>query len=165
MPNINSEWKDKIGKGIQVKWPVGVEANGNEGVSQKIQEVSGAIGYVELSYAEQKRIPFGSVQNAAGRFVVASVASIGEAAASSAMPPSDFRMSIVNAPGANAYPIASFSWVLVPANLRETPKGKALADFLTWIVGDGQKFAADLFYAPLPGSVALQARKAIEQEK
>lgn len=107
----------------------------------------------------------GSIQNAAGRFIKATVESTSAAAASQKELPTDLRVSISDATGAESYPVASFSWVLVPANLRGTPKGKTLADFLSWIVGGGQKFAADLFYAPLPGRVALQARKAIEQEK
>ena len=165
LSKINSEWKGKVGKGTRVKWPAGVEANGNEGVSEKIREVNGAIGYVELSYAQQKKIAFGSVQNAAGRFMVASVASIEEAAGSSALPPSDFRTSITNAPGANAYPIAGFSWILVPVQAKSPEAKKALRDFLSWAITDGQRYAPDLFYCPLPPEIATRARQLINDHR
>ena len=165
LSKVSTEWKQRVGKGTAVKWPVGIEGKGNEGVAAAIRQTDGAIGYLELAYAVRGKIEYGSVQNAAGRFIKATVESTSAAATSEKEIPTDLRVSISDAPGAESYPVASFSWVLLPANLRGTPKGKALADFLAWIVGDGQKFTADLSYAPLPGSVALQARKAIEQEK
>jgi len=161
LSKVNSEWKNRIGKGTQVHWPVGVEANGNEGVSRKIKEVNGAIGYLELSYAQEKKIPFGSVQNAAGRFIVASVSSIEEAAGSFTLPASDFRTSITNAAGADAYPIAGFSWILVPVQGKSPATKKALRDFLSWVITDGQKYAPDLFYCPLPPEIATRAQQLV----
>lgn len=163
LSKISPEWKNKIGKGTRLKWPIGVEGNGNEGVSERILEVNGAIGYIELSYAEKKKISFGSVQNLAGHFIRASVPGIEEAAASSDLPAFDLRVSVSNAPGANAYPIASFSWILVPTQMKSPTTKKALREFLYWVLSDGQKYAVDLYYCPLPSNVALRAKKAIEE--
>jgi phosphate transport system substrate-binding protein len=163
LSKISSEWKSRIGKGTKVKWPVGVEANGNEGVSQKIQELSGAIGYAELSYAEKKKIPFGNVQNKAGRFIRASVSGIEEAAASSDLAQTDFRVSISNAPGPAAYPIASFSWILIPTRAKNPEVNKALRNFLSWIITDGQKYATVLSYCPLPQQVAARAKQMLKE--
>lgn len=150
LSKVSTEWKGKVGKGTSLKWPVGIAANGNEGVSVTIQKTVGAIGYIELSYAEKKRIAFGSVQNADGTFISASISGIEEAAASLKKIPADFRVSISNAPGRNAYPIASFSWVLVPNHPRDPARRKIVMDFLAWIMTDGQRFAEDLYYSPLP---------------
>lgn len=165
LSKVSAEWKQRVGKGTTVKWPVGVEGKGNEGVAVAIRQTDGAIGYLELAYAVKDKIAYGSVQNAAGQFIKATVESTAAAAAGEKELPPDLRVSISDAPGAESYPIASFSWVLLPTSLRGTPKGRELANFLTWVVGDGQRFAPDLFYAPLPQSVAAQARKVIEQEK
>ena len=165
LSKVSPEWKQRVGKGTSVKWPTGIEGKGNEGVAAAVRKTDGAIGYLELDYAIRDKIAYGTVQNAAGEFIKATVETTSAAAANEKELPPDLRVSISNAPGANSYPIASFSWVLVPANLHGTPKGKALADFLLWVVGDGQKFAPDLFYAPLPEGVAAQARKTIEQGK
>jgi phosphate transport system substrate-binding protein len=165
LSKVSPEWKSRVGKGTKVKWPVGVEANGNEGVSQKIQELSGAIGYVELSYAENKKIPFGNVQNKAGRFIRASVSGIEEAAASSDLPQADFRVSISNAPGPAAYPIASFSWILVPTQPKSPEVKKALRDFLSWVVTDGQRYATDLSYCPLPQPVVVRAHQMLNESR
>ncbi len=162
LSKVSPEWKQKIGQGTSVKWPVGVEGKGNEGVSAAIRQTDGSIGYLELAYAIRDKVAYGSVQNASGEFVKASVKSTSAAAASAKMT-DDLRVSISNAPGADSYPIASFSWVLVPTTLHGTAKGKALADFLTWVVGDGQRFAPDLFYAPLPDHVVQQARQTIDR--
>ena len=150
LSKVSPEWKNKVGKGTSVKWPVGIEANGNEGVSEAIRNTQGAFGYIELSYAEKKKIAFGSVQNSDGAFISASVSSIEEAANSLKQIPSDFRVSIANAAGTNAYPIASFSWVLVPTRPKHASDKKVLMDFLSWAISDGQRFAEDLFYSPLP---------------
>lgn len=150
LSKVSSEWKSRVGKGTSVKWPVGMEANGNEGVSEVIRNTPGAFGYIELAYAEKKKIAFGSVQNADGVFISANVSSIEEAASSLKQAPADFRVSIANAPGKNAYPIASFSWVLVPIRPKHASDKKILMDFLTWAISDGQRFAEDLFYSPLP---------------
>ena len=164
LSKASPEWKQKVGQGTSVKWPTGVEGKGNEGVSAAIRQTEGSIGYLELAYAIRDKVAYGSVQNVAGEFVKASVKSI-SAAASSAKTPDDLRVSISNSSAAGSYPIASFSWVLVPTSLHGTAKGKALADFLTWVVGDGQRFAADLYYAPLPEPVAQQARRTIDQTR
>lgn len=147
---VSSEWKGKVGKGTSLNWPVGIAANGNEGVSQTIQKTVGAIGYIELSYAEKKKIAFGSVQNADGAFVSASISGIEEAADSLKEIPADFRVSISNAPGRNAYPVASFSWILVPNHPKDPARKKIVMDFLAWIMTDGQRFAEELYYSPLP---------------
>lgn len=147
---VSSEWKGKVGKGTSLKWPVGLAANGNEGVSETIQKTVGAVGYIELSYAEKKKIAFGSVQNADGAFVSASISGIEEAADSLKEIPADFRVSISNAPGRNAYPIASFSWILVPNHPKDPAHKKIVMDFLAWIMNDGQRFAEELYYSPLP---------------
>jgi phosphate transport system substrate-binding protein len=165
LSKVSDEWKNKVGKGTSVKWPVGVGANGNEGVSERIREVKGAIGYVELSYAQNKKIPFGSVQNPNGLFSTASVGGIKEAAASAVGTQSDLRVSISNAPGPNAYPVASFSWILVPVRARNPESKKALNEFLVWILTDGQKYAADLYYSPLPPEVAAKAQRMIEESR
>lgn len=150
LSKVSPEWKSRVGKGTSVKWPVGTEATGNEGVSESIRNTQGALGYIELSYAEKKQIAFGSVQNADGVFVSASVSGIEEAASSLKGIPSDFRVSISNPEGKNAYPIASFSWVLVPNRPKDAATGKILMDFLKWAISDGQRFAEDLYYSPLP---------------
>jgi len=150
LSKVSSEWKSKVGKGTSLKWPVGREANGNEGVSEAIRNTQGALGYIELSYAEKKKIAFGSVQNADGVFISASVSGIEEAASSLKEIPADFRISISNPEGKNAYPISSFSWVLVPNRPKDAATKKILMDFLTWAISDGQRFAQDLYYSPLP---------------
>lgn len=147
---VSSEWMGKVGKGTSVKWPVGIAANGNEGVSETIRKTVGAVGYIELSYAEKKKIAFGSVQNVDGAFVSASISGIEEAADSLKEIPADFRVSISNAPGRNAYPIASFSWILVPNHPKDPARKKIVMDFLAWIMTDGQRFAEELYYSPLP---------------
>ena len=125
----------------------------------------GAIGYVELIYAVQNNISYGSVKNAAGNFVKASLESVTAAAASAPKMPADFRVSITNAPGKDAYPVSSFTWLLVPQQAKDSAKGKVLADFLNWMVTDGQKMTNALSYAPLPDSVVQKEREAIKQVK
>jgi phosphate transport system substrate-binding protein len=127
-----------------------------------IRQMQGGIGYIELIYAVQNKIDYGSVKNASGTFVKASLDSVTAAAASAKSMPSDFRVSITNAPGKDAYPISSFTWLLIPEKSKEAAKGKILADFLTWMVDDGQKMTADLTYAPLPGNVAEKVKGAIK---
>jgi phosphate transport system substrate-binding protein len=125
--------------------------------------MSGAIGYVELIYAVQNKIPYGSVRNAAGEFVKASLDSVTAAAASVKTMPADFRVSITNAPGKDAYPISSFTWLLIPAQSKDAAKGKIITDFLNWMVDDGQKMTAALTYAPLPNNVAEKVKAEIKQ--
>lgn len=150
LSKVSAEWKTRVGTGTSVKWPIGREANGNEGVAEAIRYTPGALGYLELSYAEKKKIAFGSVQNAEGAFISANVSGIEEAADSLNEIPSDFRISISNAAGKNAYPVASFSWILVPNHPKNVATKSILMDFLAWVISDGQRFAQDLYYSPLP---------------
>jgi len=163
LSKVSSEWKSQVGSDTSVKWPVGLGNKGNEGVSGLIRQMSGSIGYVELIYAVQNNIPYGSVRNSAGNFVKASLESVSAAAASAPKMPPDFRVSITNAPGKDAYPIASFTWLLIPLPSKDPAKGKILNDFLNWMVTDGQKMTAALSYAPLPDNVVAKEKEAIKQ--
>lgn len=165
LSKVSSEWKNQVGSGTSVKWPKGLGGKGNEGVAGSIRQLSGSIGYVELIYAVQNKIPYGSVQNAAGVFLKASLESVTAAAASAPKMAADFRVSITNAPGNDSYPISSFTWVLIPAQSKDAAKGKILADFLNWMVDDGQKMTAALTYAPLPEAVEQKVKEAIKQVK
>ena len=162
LSKVSPEWKSRVGAKTSVAWPVGLGAKGNEGVAGMVRQMQGAIGYVELIYAEQNKISYGSVKNASGEFVKASLASTTAAAASAKMP-ADFRVSITNPPGKGAYPIASFTWLLVPTPAKDAAKGKILADFLNWMVTDGQQLTAQLTYAPLPKEVAEKVKASIAQ--
>jgi phosphate transport system substrate-binding protein len=163
LSKVSPEWKSQVGSDTSVKWPVGLGNKGNEGVSGLIRQMSGSIGYVELIYAVQNNIPYGSVRNSAGNFVKASLESVSAAAASAPKMPPDFRVSITNAPGKDAYPIASFTWLLIPVPSKDAAKGKILNDFLNWMVTDGQKMTAALSYAPLPDNVVAKEKEAIKQ--
>jgi phosphate transport system substrate-binding protein len=163
LSKISPEWQAQAGKGTSVKWPVGLGGKGNEGVAGMIRQMQGSIGYIELIYAIQNKIRYGVVRNAAGSFVKASLDSVTAAAASAPKMPADFRVSITNAPGKDAYPVSSFTWLLIPAQSKDAAKGKILADLLNWIVNDGQKMTADLAYAPLPASVAAKVKDEIKQ--
>jgi phosphate transport system substrate-binding protein len=165
LAKVSSNWKSTIGgegRGAAIKWPLGLAGKGNEGVAGMIRGLPGAIGYVELIYAVQNNISYGSVKNSAGNFVKASLDSVTAAAASSPKMPPDFRVSITNAPGKDAYPISSFTWLLVPEQSKDAAKGKILADFLNWMVTDGQKMTAALSYAPLPDGVVQKEKEAIK---
>jgi len=163
LSKISSEWQNQVGKGTSVKWPVGLGGKGNEGVAGMVRQMQGSIGYVELIYAVQNNIAYGTVKNAAGNFVKASLESVTAAASSVKNMPADFRVSITNAPGKDAYPISSFTWLLVPVESKDKAKGKILADFLNWMVDDGQKMTAQLTYAPLPETVVQKVKSAIKQ--
>ena len=164
LSKVSPEWQKQVGKGTSVKWPAStaIGGKGNEGVAGTIRQIQGSIGYIELIYAVQNKIPFGTVQNAAGTFVKASLESTTAAAASAKMP-ADFRVSITNAPGKNAYPIASFTWLLVPLQSKDAAKGKVLKDFLTWMLDKGEAMTAPLTYAPLPNPVSKMVRAEIQQ--
>lgn len=162
LSKVSNEWRDSVGKNTSVKWPTGLGAKGNEGVAGMVRQMDGAFGYVELIYAVQNNITFGSVKNAAGVFVKASLDSTTAAAASMKAMPADFRVSITNAPGKDAYPIASFTWLLVPADWKDKTKEKVIIDFLSWMLEQGQTMTADLNYAPLPDSVKQKEREAIK---
>lgn len=163
LSKISKDWSNSVGKGTSVKWPIGMGGKGNEGVAGQVRQLQGAIGYVELIYAVQNKITYGSVRNAAGTFVKASLDGVTEAAASAKAMPADFRVSITNAPGKTAYPISSFTWLLIPAQAKDPKKGKIIADFLDWMVNDGQKMTSQLSYAPLPESVVEKVKAAIKQ--
>jgi phosphate transport system substrate-binding protein len=163
LSKVSPEWKSQVGSDTSVKWPVGLGQKGNEGVAGSLRQMAGSIGYVELIYAVQNNIPYGSVRNSAGVFVKASLDSVTAAAASAPKMPADFRVSITNAPGKDAYPISSFTWLLIPAQSKDAAKGKMLADFLSWMVSDGQKMTSSLSYAPLPDNVAAKVKEAIKQ--
>ena len=163
LSKVSKDWNSSVGKGTSVKWPIGMGGKGNEGVAGQIRQLQGSIGYVELVYAVENKITYGWMKNAAGNFVKASLDSVTEAAASVKTMPADFRVSITNAPGKTAYPISSFTWLLIPAQAKDPKKGKIIADFLTWMVSDGQKMTSQLSYAPLPQNVVEKVKAAIKQ--
>ena len=165
LSKISSDWKSQVGKNTSVKWPVGLGGKGNEGVAGVIRQMDGALGYVELIYALQNKITYGTVKNASGNFVKASLESTTAAAASVKTMPADFRVSITNAPGPDAYPISSFTWLLVPAEWKDATKGKVMVDFLNWMLDSGEGMVKDLDYAPLPGNVAEKVRAKIKDIK
>jgi len=168
LSTVSKDWAAGPGKGKDVKWPVGLGAKGNEGVAGQVKQLVGSIGYVELIYARQNKISYASVKNASGNFVDASIASITAAAAGVAkgLPANtDFRISIVNAPGKDAYPISSLTWLLVYENQANATKGKQLTDFLKWMLTEGQKSAPALDYAPLPAAVVKQVQARVAQIK
>jgi len=162
LSKVSPEWKDKVGAGTSVKWPVGLSAKGSEGVTGQVKQSPNSIGYVELIYAEQNKLPYADVKNAAGQFVRPSIQTVTNAAAGSASSiPADLRVSITNAPGTDAYPISTFTYFLVYKDQKDQAKGKALVDFLWWATHDGQKMAPDLIYAPLPAEVVQKDEEKI----
>jgi phosphate transport system substrate-binding protein len=161
LSKVSPDWAGRVGKGTAVNWPAGLGGRGNEGVASTVRGTPGAIGYVELIYAVQNRIPFGTVRNHAGQFVAASLASTTAAAASATFTAdTDFRVSITDAAGDAAYPIASFTWLLIPRQISDPVKARALLEFIWWATHDGQRFAEALSYASLPGPVVglIEAR-------
>jgi len=164
LAKVSPEWKQKVGVNTSVNWPVGIGGKGNEGVTSQVKQTPGSIGYVELVYAKQNNIPYGSVQNAAGEFIMADVNSV-TAAASGALAnmPKDFRVSITNAPGAGVYPISSFTWLLLHQEPKDKQLGGIMVDFMKWALNDGQKFAPDLGYAPLPAALVQQEMDQLTQ--
>jgi phosphate transport system substrate-binding protein len=163
LAKVSDEWKNKVGKAAtSVNWPVGLGGKGNEGVTGLVKQTPNSIGYIELIYAVQNNIPYGKVQNAAGKFVKADLAGVTAAAAAEAKNiPDDFRVSITNAPGPKVYPISSFTWLLIPAQIQDAAKREAIKDFLKWMLSDGQKFNEGLSYAQLPKEVIARETKAI----
>lgn len=163
LSKVSPEWQQKVGAGVSVNWPAGIGAKGNEGVTGQVKQSPNSIGYVELIYAEQNRLPYASVKNATGEFVKPALDSITAAAAGIASQmPDDLRVSITNAPGAGAYPISSFTYLLVYKEQQDEMKGKALVDFLWWATHDGEKMAKELLYAPLPSQVIEKAEQKIK---
>ena len=165
LSKVSPEWKSQVGSDTSVKWPIGMGGKGNEGVAGMIRQLSGAIGYIELIYAVQNKIPYGTVRNSSGTFVKASLESVTAAAASAPKMPADFRVSITNAPGKDAYPISSFTWLLIPEQSKDPARGKIINDFLNWMVTEGQKMTAPLSYAPLPDNVVAKVKETIKQIK
>jgi phosphate transport system substrate-binding protein len=161
---VSADWAKSPGKGKELQWPVGIGGKGNEGVAGQVKQTPYAIGYVELVYARQNKLPFASMQNAAGKFIEPSVEAVTAAAASAKLPATtDFRVSIVNAPGATAYPISSFTYLLVPKTFADAAKGKKLIDFVKWAIHDGEKEAPALDYAPLPQSIVAMLDQRLNQ--
>lgn len=166
LSKVSTEWKDHVGKGTAVKWPTGLGGKGNEGVSGQIQQTENSIGYVELAYAIENKLPYGNVKNSSGAFVRASLASTTAAAAGAAMTmPDDFRVSITDSPGKNVYPIATFTWLLIPSQFKDAQKGKIVKDFLHWMLTTGQTMTSSLQYASLPKEVVAKEEKAIAKIK
>ena len=164
LSKVSPEFKTKVGVNTSVNWPAGVGGKGNEGVSGLVSQTPGSLGYVELIYALQNKIPYGTVQNANGEFVKASVDSVTKAAAAAAANmPADFRVSITNAEGAGVYPISSFTWILLYQNPTDKATAKAVVDLMHWALTDGQKYCADLGYAPLPESVVKLEEAALQK--
>ena len=164
LSKISSEWKQKVGTNTSVNWPTGLGGKGNEGVAGQIKQTPGALGYVELIYAVQNKMPYADMKNASGEFVKASLESI-TAAMATAQIPDDFRFSMTNAPGKDAYPIAGATWLLVYEQQKDPMKGKKLVEFLKWAMKDGEKMARDLQYAPLPEKVQERVLKRVDEIK
>jgi phosphate transport system substrate-binding protein len=161
LSKVSSDWAKGPSKGASISWPVGVGGKGNENVAGQVRQLPGAVGYVELIYALQNKIAFGEVKNAAGNWEKASIEGVTEAAASVKQMPDDYRVSITNAPGKHAYPISSFTWMLVPLQSPDAAKGKVLRDLLNWIITSGESEASGLSYAPLPKNVAAKVLKTV----
>jgi phosphate transport system substrate-binding protein len=166
LSKVSPDFKSKVGAAASVKWPTGIGQKGNEGVAGMVRQAPNSFGYVELIYARGNNMQFGSVKNAAGKFIQASTDGVTAAAAAAAKTmPADYRVSITNAPGAASYPISSFTWLLIPVKSTDPAKAKALADFLGWMLDKGEAEAASMTYAPLPKPVQDMVRKSIAQVK
>jgi phosphate transport system substrate-binding protein len=167
LAKVSPEWKKTVGVATAVQWPAGIAGKGNEGVAGLVKQTPGAIGYVELIFALQNKIDYGSVQNAAGQFVLATTESVtaAAAAATGAAMPKDFRVSITNAPGASAYPIASFTWLLFYEAPKDKVRARMMVDFMRWALTDGQKYAKELGYAPLPKDIVAMELEALKRIK
>ena len=163
LSKVSAAWKDKVGSATSVEWPIGLGGKGNEGVTQQVKQSEGAIGYVELIYAISNSLPYAHVKNAAGQFIEPNLKSVSAAAAGADLKPdTDFRVSITDAPGADAYPISSFTWLLVPKDNSDAAKLGRIRDFLTWMLKpEAQRMAADLHYAPLPVAVIEMVQKTL----
>src|SRR4051812_33731781 len=164
LSKVSPDWKSKVGTNTSVNWPIGIGAKGNEGVSGQVKQTPGAIGYVELIYATQNKMPFADIKNAEGNFAKASLESI-TAAIATAQIPDDFRFSMTNAPGKDSYPIAGVTWLLVYQQQKDAAKGKKLVEFLKWAETKGEQMAKDLDYAPLPENLNERVLKRIDEIK
>jgi len=166
LSSVNPSWADSVGKGASVKWPagIGLGAKGSEGVAGAVKQLPGAIGYVELAYADQNKMPYADIKNAAGNFVSPAPDSVSAALATATIP-DDFRFSMVNAPGDKSYPISGASWILVYAKQKDAERGKKLVAFLKWAATEGQKLSPALDYAPLPDTVQQRELKLLDTIK
>lgn len=160
---VSASWSGSLGKGKEIKWPVGLGGKGNEGVAGQVKQTPGSIGYVELAYAKQNKLAFANIRNAAGRFVTPTIQSVTAAASGMKLPKNtDYRVSIVNAPGKDSYPISSMTWILAYQNQKDRAKGAKLVNFLRWAYKDGEKSAAALDYAPLPPAMVAQLQQRLK---
>jgi len=164
LSKVSAEWKQKAGNNTSVNWPTGIGGKGNEGVSGQVKQTPGTVGYVELIYALQNKMPYADLKNAAGEFVKPTIESV-TAALATAEIPDDFRFSMTNAPGKEAYPIAGATWLLVYQQQKDAAKGKKLVEFLKWAAKDGEKMAKDLQYAPLPDTLQQRVLARIDEIK
>ncbi len=161
LSSVSKPWEAQVGRNTSVKWPTGLGAKGNEGVAGQVKQLPGTIGYVELAYAHQNKLPFAEIKNAEGNFVGPSIASVTEALGSAKIP-DDFRFSMVNPPGTNAYPIAGATWLLVYEQQKDPAKGKKLVEFLNWALTQGESMAQTLDYAPLPQALEAQVLERVK---
>lgn len=164
LSSVSPQWKAKVGKGTSVNWPKGLGGKGNEGVAGLIKQTPGAIGYVELAYAKQNNLPYAYIKNSSGNYIEPTLESVSKAAEGVTIAP-DFRVSIVNSSNADAYPIASFTWLLIYKEMDDHVKGEAIVNFIKWAVTDGQKYAQTLDYAPLPANVVEMIQEKLKQVK
>ncbi len=165
LSKVSSAWKSSVGTSTAVPWPKGLGGKGNEAVAGLVRQMPGAIGYVELIYSLENKIPYGMIRNASGAWVKGSIEGVTAAAASMKAMPADYRVSITNAPGKDSYPISSFTWLLVPTQPQDATKARVLKEFLEWMLDHGESEAGSLFYAPLPPSVATRVKATIAQMK
>ncbi len=165
LSKISPEWKSNVGTNTSISWPKGLGGKGNEAVAGLVRQLPGSIGYVELIYALQNKIPYGQVKSASGQWIKASIEGVANAAAAAKQMPADYRVSITNEPGPDVYPISSFTWLLIPTQSQDAAKAKVLKDFLGWMLDHGEGEAASLYYAPLPAPVAAKVRATIAQLK
>ncbi|HET6850858.1 MAG TPA: phosphate ABC transporter substrate-binding protein PstS [Pyrinomonadaceae bacterium] len=162
LSKVSSEWKEKVGSGTSPNWPTGIGGKGNEGVTGQVKNTPNTIGYVELAYAVQNKLPVAQIKNAGGNFITPSIDTVTAAAsASAANTPDDLRVSITNAAGTDAYPISSYTYIIVYKDQKDAAKGKALVDFLWWGIHDGENYAKELQYAPLPADIVKRAEAKI----
>src|SRR5216117_2112491 len=164
LSSVSQEWEGKVGRGTSVKWPVGLGGKGNEGVAGQVKQLPGTIGYVELAYAKQNKLPYADVKNAAGKYITPSIESITEALATAKIP-DDFRFSMVNAPGEKSYPIAGATWLLVYEQQKDATKGKKLVEFLNWAITQGEGMTSALDYAALPENLQKRVSERIKTIK
>ncbi len=165
LTKVSAEWKTKVGRGSSVQWPVGIGGQGNEGVANQVKNTEGGVGYIELAYARQNKMPYGSVKNHAGNYIDPDPKNVTNAAASLAEVPADLRFSITDQAGAQAYPIAGSTWVLLYKAQADAAQGKLVTAFVQWAITDGQKFATGLDYAVLSKNLAQKAKTHFEQSR